>query len=1400
MKLGRIVVFAAIASCIVQALAARDGGGEDSRLVVYPEYPAQIERDYTYAVSVTQGDTTTNLVVYNHSEKSPLRDRTRGGDVNRRFCEFAFAGDPVRVDIRVCEDVRAYKLFPARLRLQSSFDRENGVISVWVDTPHSFGLQLNDYDKTILSVFVDEPEDPADIPDRNDPTVLFVDGWMDPQDMATGVTTIDKNSPYTSMYIAPGAVFNSRLYLGKRYFRVHGRGMILDPFTDIFRFDQVNNRTLGVLVVQMQDQLVEDVKLVDARTFNFIAYHSGCTFRNVKALSAMMCSDGMTCGAPGFKLEKSWLYVGDNALVISGVTNGIFRDVTLGTSCKAIYVQGSKNTNARLEDVDVFRCDEGVISNSEPLQNNGESQHSFFFRNLSGVDCTLFPRFFAGKDQGTKAKTFGFENVCIPQSTGSSTWNSIGQAGQAVTISDSNGKPWTTSNYVFTITNLWVAGSRSNGFAAHEIKNPERISMSVVNTLAAPKIPAVHNRTEVNWTCPWKRYIGASLQRDVRLATREAGEQRLVEPDEHANLVADRNATKSVWQRCPSFKIKLDAMAFDTDGARIYRTRELTDSGRGIYCDVTDGFLRRGNGTYRLAFDVRPLLTNGVDTATIKAQILSNEKTSTVSFSVPNDGEWHRCKTDFDTSFDIEVTDLMGLHIFTSLSNAAEIDYKNISFVKWSPEMDLPESERILCVPVSAGATNTLDAALVTSVITNIVKQGAGTLVMSAIPGYAGTITIEGGVLQAGASANDLGAAGTVIDILDGASLAMSSANGAKPVANLLSGKTVNLYGGKNAAMIGKLQTFGSGTGELGENVNINLKDADSTIYFASLAWDTGSIKSGAVNLGGRTLAIKSEWKRIQVGVRFYGGGTVDLQTTSLLVDSMVPTFSGTGAIKANYSINLTVPVSASGWTINGNGAQIRGIVNRWPSDIDYPAWEEPIALAGYSSLSAYAGTSEGKSNTVFNVKGPLSGTGNLAVGPGWLNLHGAANTYSGKVTVTGQAVDKATILPGGGGIGLLNGAACFPDASSITFTNTARLAFMDNTSCTVPKVKFIALAGETQSISGGVYTARSTIAGITKAGAGALLVDSPAQVTGLADIQAGTLKLANRANAQGQTNAEVLAPMPVFASLSFASGTTLDLSDTKGYQVTDISGSPVVTNAGLFGVTGEWTLTSPSDVMTVSGENPQLVANNAAGLLAFAEGATFAFKNAATETAYSNAVVAAGSSGLVVARARGVMSGVNLGEVNLVMPQPFGTSSPRWQMRVADNNTTVRLFLAPEGGYAAWVAEKGIDGTPDVKYNGIERGVRYAFNIDPASSTVGEPIIKIVRDANGNPVVRSRDLAGGRDDVTFGILATENLNDWTTLVPMKKFSDGRWKPIASESSTYVFPPQMFFRYTIDVK
>lgn len=654
-----------------------------SHVVVYPEYDARIERDHAYAVRVTQGDVSRALTVYNHCEKSILERRTRGGDVNRRFCEFAFDGGPVRVDVAFCEDVKSYAVFPSRLGLKSAF--KDGVLSVILDKPANFGIRINDYDKTILSVFADAPEDVAKVPRKGDPGVLFVDGWMDPPG-EDGVLTVGDS--IKEVYIAPGAVLNSRLVVKSKGAYIHGRGMMLDPFSDIFRFDQKKNTKRGFLKVQAADVTVEDIKLVDSRTFNFMSWGSGVTFKNVKALSSMMCSDGITCGGSNFSVEGAWLYVGDNALVVGGVKGACFRDIAIGTSCNAIFPQGS-NTGVEMENVDVFRADEGLIRNvyngvlrrntkwnemdsgearKEPgPQDLAHQRQGFFFRNLSAVDCVLFSQFFVGGNMGALSKTFGFENVSVPFPTGKDDWRTIGgKDGVVVNILHDSTKWLDTTDYALSFTNFWMGGSRLDAIPAKSVKNSDRVAVAVVNTRDTPTIPAVADRHEVNWTCSRKRSMGAS----------PCGE----------NLLADRPSTLSAWQRCPSWLVKFDAMQVE-DGERVYRLVQC-EKGAGIQNVVTDAFLGQGNGTYRLSFDARAKCGAEVP---LQVRFISNEKRVTEKFVIPNDGEWHRFDADVKLDFDLAVTELLSVFLCAS-APCDELSFRKLSLLKQAEVVGIPDA------------------------------------------------------------------------------------------------------------------------------------------------------------------------------------------------------------------------------------------------------------------------------------------------------------------------------------------------------------------------------------------------------------------------------------------------------------------------------------------------------------------------------------------------------------------------------------------------------------------------------------------------------------------------------------------------------------------------------------
>ena len=160
------------------------------------------------------------------------------------------------------------------------------------------------------------------------------------------------------------------------------------------------------------------------------------------------------------------------------------------------------------------------------------------------------------------------------------------------------------------------------------------------------------------------------------------GELHLEEPNVGANLLADRRKegdtgyVRSAWQRSPSWMAKLDAMQVE-GGSRIYRIRKCQVDA-GMYNDITDAFLRRGNGTDHLSFEARS--QTGAEIPLV-AILLSNEKTFPSRFTLPNDGEWHRFDADVTTDFDLGVTELVGLQLKSKIE-VEQIEFKNLSFAK----------------------------------------------------------------------------------------------------------------------------------------------------------------------------------------------------------------------------------------------------------------------------------------------------------------------------------------------------------------------------------------------------------------------------------------------------------------------------------------------------------------------------------------------------------------------------------------------------------------------------------------------------------------------------------------------------------------------------------------------
>ncbi len=503
---------------------------DQTQLVIYPEYPEKVNRIYDYKVTVTQGERTEHIPVYNHTMWYLLGNRTIGGDSYRRFSAFAFSGEQVRVDIRVSQDVECYSVMPSALGLKSSF--KNGVISVYLDKPEYFLVRLNNRDTTIISIFADYPEFHADIPCREDENVIWIDGWYEPTADQNAVSngkavpsTFEISKPNTVLYIAPGAVLNARTRItsAATNTKVIGRGAIVDPYENIYKTNitQGGNEGSGFrpLASSANGLYVDGITVLDARSFNITANGSDILIKNVKELASMMTSDGISLySGSNQRVEHCFIYVGDNAFVYSS-KGAYIKDCIIGTTCAAFFPQGSTYATT-FENCHVFAAYGGLINNryngsdSTPVADRKSQVHTNTFINLDATDCVYLSWFFQGKNMGSLPKEFVFNGVSVPACTG--TDNIHTTSGNYEIKLENDSSSLYTENYTLKLHNLYVGGKAMLGRSDLDVQVTKTSSQKVAsNTLIFTNdgkyTPVKQHNVKVGYTLPDKVYVGSML-------------------------------------------------------------------------------------------------------------------------------------------------------------------------------------------------------------------------------------------------------------------------------------------------------------------------------------------------------------------------------------------------------------------------------------------------------------------------------------------------------------------------------------------------------------------------------------------------------------------------------------------------------------------------------------------------------------------------------------------------------------------------------------------------------------------------------------------------------------------------------------------------------------------------
>lgn len=714
---------------------AEDIWHADNQLIAYPEYPDQIKRDYMYDVNVKQRNNTESLVVYNQTEAFFYQDRFNGGDVNRRFCEFAFSGEAVTVNIKVNCDFDTYAVIPTSKGFASTYS--NGVISVTLDEPEQFVVILDDDVNTALAVFADAPE--TSVPSKTDANTIYVEGWNEITFNNTGATlengVLKMEKGNTQLYIAPGAVLTARVITTQDNndasvsygIKIFGRGAILDPFSLIYQYDPSTTDTKHLVKIGGYSTTVQDIKLLDARCFNLNMNRGTGTVQNVKILSTMMTSDGITTTANSGVVRNCFVYCGDNALVTqvgSGSTGYSFENITIGTTCSAIYPQFYSNST--FTDIYVFRADEGLVA----LKHGDGDAHQKYItiNNLDALDCVKTPWLFHAQEQGSAEKIITMNKVLMRYTTGSSNIKDLpGTSTNDKTLFNATFLGiGVGSNFTLNMTDLYVGGtlitsdsqvktsylSATKNYASSGVTPAILAGRSFdADYICADKVmigqrlvflntkPVYQNG---NWYLPYDEIVAhLSTTAQTPVKTTIGGVEMILLSDLVASgVVTDAiyNDTEKVIQLTATinsstnllkenynfsanynplyYKDKTAYLKADLENDEWVYTAASVSSQGGIVRMILDLYQQYGAGTYTVTFDYKASTSKitvgiGVDHTEAKySQDVSGASSTT----------WKNGSVTFTITEDLSDVDQMAL--WFKVSNGNTISLKNIQLIK----------------------------------------------------------------------------------------------------------------------------------------------------------------------------------------------------------------------------------------------------------------------------------------------------------------------------------------------------------------------------------------------------------------------------------------------------------------------------------------------------------------------------------------------------------------------------------------------------------------------------------------------------------------------------------------------------------------------------------------------
>ncbi len=427
-----------------------------------------------------------------------------------------------------------------------------------------------------------------------------------------------------------------------------------------------------------------------------------------------------------------------------------------------------------------------------------------------------------------------------------------------------------------------------------------------------------------------------------------------------------------------------------------------------------------------------------------------------------------------------------------------------------------------LFASIGAGETNSFDSTQLGDSVKRLVKVGEGCLVSAGLSEYTGEIHVSNGVFKV-SKAGDLGKTDSSADIVvaKGASIYFDIAGNVRFFDTGVSRradarKNVRIAGTGHPSCRGSLG-FGRPSGEF-NCCNIVLED-DAQIF------SYGTFYRCNITFGDHRLTVLGAHSTAAFG--FYGcyfhPGSIDVTNATLTCDGSVQFDAGGGTITcwnngSWYSRDYRLYGTGS-WTtrLEEGGAimQQTNIGELSANSTNHNAvWEGAVVVNGNVKINNYAPVGNTVTNPTVTLNGPVSGKGTVKVGPGWLNLNGAASGYAGSWSIWGlpygSTVKNGAIMKRGG-MKLWPYATYGCGEGDTLRVEEADLVLHNQGIFSIPSVTFA--SGKVNSLVGGFSNdhdgieGRSTIGEVIQAGDGVGYLAAAANIS-LVKVLNGTLAL----------------------------------------------------------------------------------------------------------------------------------------------------------------------------------------------------------------------------------------------------------------------------------------------------